>query len=96
MNCENYPCKGDNRIQNCQCYLIEDNQVCAYEDMQTGFVKKCDPGCCNSGKGCPGECAGALENTPPYKKAVMNKATPISILYIALILILINLVISNI
>ena len=61
-------CQGDNRIKNCQCYRQASgdmyDQTCAYEE--DGFLVACDAGCCNDGKGCPGQCKGAPD-APPYR-----------------------------
>lgn len=67
-DCTIETCQGDNRIKNCQCYrkfsggMYE--QQCAYEE--NGFLIPCNAGCCNEGKGCPGECEGAID-APPYR-----------------------------
>lgn len=64
-------CQGDNRIRNCQCYRQAlgsmYDQFCAYEE--NGFLVPCNKGCCNDGKGCPGQCDGAIDS-PPYKSDV--------------------------
>ena len=67
-DCRIDTCKGDNRIRNCQCYRQVSggmyDQFCAYEEA--GFLVPCNKGCCNDGKGCPGQCDGAID-APPYK-----------------------------
>jgi hypothetical protein len=42
------------------------DQTCAYEE--DGFLIACDAGCCNDGKGCPGQCKGA-QDAPPYRSS---------------------------
>lgn len=67
-DCKLDVCKGDNRIKNCQCYSQISggmyDQFCAYEEA--GFLIPCNKGCCNEGKGCPGQCKSAID-APPYK-----------------------------
>lgn len=67
-DCTTDICEGDNRIKNCQCYRNHSggmyDQICAYEE--NGFLIPCNAGCCNEGKGCPGQCKGAID-APPYR-----------------------------
>lgn len=67
-DCRIDTCKGDNRTHNCQCYRQVSggmyDQFCGYEE--NGFLVPCNKGCCNDGKGCPGQCEGAID-APPYK-----------------------------
>ena len=70
MDCTKEQCKGDNRKANCQCYALEGTadtskkQVCAREE--NGAFYQCEAGCCNQGRGCPGQCSG-VNDAPAYR-----------------------------
>lgn len=70
MDCTKEVCKGDNRKANCRCYAVESTkdaskkQVCAREE--NGAFYQCEAGCCNQGRGCPGQCTG-VSDAPAYR-----------------------------
>ena len=85
MNC-NSTCDTEER---CYCYTNHFStdptmsQTCAREDIY-GRIIKCQPGCCNSNTGCPGQCTNALmieperinENVP-----IIDKTAPFIYIY---------------
>ena len=60
----------------CMCYAnrlsldIDNDQTCMYED--NGVLYPCDPKCCRSGAGCPGQC----EDTKPNEPQALNPQAP--------------------
>lgn len=79
MNCEDEKCSDEYSDKNCNCYATYGtnepltDQLCAWRDGN--FLFKCDPTCCNEGKGCPGECFGIK----PQKPTKMSSVKPVII-----------------
>lgn len=76
MDCKKNFCSNEYSDKECLCYAVPGtenelgDQFCAWRDEN--FLFKCDPGCCNEGKGCPGECKNVKPQDPTKTKNIIK------------------------
>jgi hypothetical protein len=75
-----YKCTTAFANKDCKCYVrsgtqkenYNTDQFCAFMTDE-GILEGCDEGCCNNGKGCPGQC----DNVPPQEPEAFDTSIPL-------------------